>query len=257
MKRCDLKHLSKLICTALLCTVMFASFGAGCSHADPAQTQPSEPQTNTAEPVQQTLPSEPGPIASEPVLQKTDPAPADTSEPDAGCDALFYGDSITKGNHFEEYFPHLRVVDFGINGATIEDLTERVPEVDAYHPAKIFVMAGGNNLDSHNEDECVELFRGLLDALREACPYAEIYVESMLPLDERIARKADCPNRAIRRFNSRLEELAVEYGMTYLDIYTVYEDHGGLNKEMTKDGVHLEKGCYGPWAEVLRPYLEP
>ena len=213
-----------------LFAAMCMGFPPECSHGEQAQT--AAPQT-------------------------TEPAHTEAMKLDDGCDALFYGDSITKGNHFDEFFPWLRIVDFGINGATIEQLTERVPEVSACHPAKIFVMAGGNNLDSHNADKCVELFRGLLDSLREACPDAEIFIESMLPIGKSMALKYDCPNRTIRDFNKRLADLADEYGMTYLDIYPEYEYLGGLNSEMTRDGIHLKEGCFGPWAEVLRPYLEP
>ena len=180
---------------------------------------------------------------------------APASEPD--CDVLFYGDSITAGGNFDEYFPDLRVVNLGINGATLENLTEWVPKVSAHHPDKIFVMAGGNNLYAGNVEECTELFRGLLEALREACPYAEIFVESMLPLDKAIASKADCPNRVIRDFNGRLEALAAEYGMPYLDIYPAYLDRGGLNSALTEDGIHLKDDAFGPWAEIVRPYLEP
>ena len=118
-------------------------------------------------------------------------------------------------------------------------------------------MAGGNNLSSGNVERCAALFRGLLDALREACPYAEIYVESMLPLDKAIATKVDCPNRVIRDFNGCLEALAEEYGLTYLDIYPAYEDRGGLNSALTEDGIHLKDDAFGPWAEIIRPYLEP
>ena len=68
----------------------------------------------------------------------------------------------------------------------------------------------------------------------------------------------DCSNRAIRSYNERLKELAAEYGMTYLDIYPLYEEGGELKKEMSKDGIHLyDKSCFAPWAELLRPYLEP
>ncbi len=185
-------------------------------------------------------------------------APAETAEPEpTACDALFYGDSITAGNNFDELFPELSIVDLGINGATIEDLTRRAAEVGAHRPARIFVMAGGNNLNVDNVELCAELYRGLLDALREACPDAEIFVESMLPIEKATAFSWNCPNRTIRDYNERLRALAGEYGMTYLDIYPAYELKGGLNMAYSRDGVHLNDDAFGPWAEVLRPYLEP
>ncbi len=195
--------------------------------------------------------------AAEPQPSGAAPARAPSAEPEPACDVLFYGDSLTAGGNFGEFFPGLRVVNLGINGATIGDLTGWVPRVSANHPDKIFVMAGGNDLDADNVEQCAELFRGLLDALREACPDAEIFVESMLPADKAIASRANRPNRVVRDFNARLEALAEEYGMPFLDIYPAYEVRGGLNGELTEDGIHLKADAFGPWAEIVRPYLEP
>ncbi len=234
-----IRRLPMIILVCLLSAALCLCLLAGCAHPAPQPSASAPSQT--------------------PVPQSSDPAPAQTAapEPDAGCDVLFYGDSVTAGGNFGDFFPDLRVVNLGVNGATLEDLTEWVPRVSANHPDKIFVMAGGNNLEAGNAEACAELFRGLLDALREACPDAGIFVESMLPIDKAIATKANRPNRVIRDYNARLEALAEEYGIPYLDIYPAYEDRGGLNSELTEDGIHLKDDAFGPWAEIVRPYLEP
>jgi lysophospholipase L1-like esterase len=169
------RRLPKKTSVCLLLTAMCLCLMAGCAHPVPT------PQPSASTPAQTPVP-----------------------EQDSACDVLFYGDSLTAGGNFGDFFPDLQVVNLGINGATLEDLTEWVPRVSAHHPDKVFVMAGGNNLDAGNAEECTELYRGLLDALREACPDAEIFVESMLPLDKAIASKANCPNRVIRAFNGRV-----------------------------------------------------
>lgn len=179
------------------------------------------------------------------------------SEPEGCCDALFYGDSITAGGNFADLFPELKIVNMGSNGATLQYLIECVPSVAERDPAKIFVQGGGNDLDSRNLDECVELFRELIEALRKACPNAELFIESMLPMEKAVAYRADCPNRLIRQFNTHLSELAKEYGLTFLDTYSAYELGGELNPDSTTDGVHLKKDAFGPWAQIVRPYLEP
>ncbi|MBR6322071.1 MAG: hypothetical protein IKR59_04300 [Lachnospiraceae bacterium] len=255
------KHLFKKISAVLFAGALCLSAAVGCTNRTPASGETTEVKTTesvsaetsaakTTEASSEETP-EPGEQTSEPASEETS-----ESETETRCDALFYGDSITAGGNFNDFFPELLVINYGINGATIEDLTARVGEVEARHPDKIFVLAGGNNLYSGNVDECVELFRGLLGALREACPDAEIFVESMLPLDKQIALKWDCPNRIIRMYNKKLSELAEEYGLEYIEIYPVYEYQGGLNGEMTRDGIHLNDDAYGPWAEVVRPYLE-
>ena len=172
------------------------------------------------------------------------------------CDVLFYGDSITARGNFSDYFPDLNVINYGFGGATIEDLISWVPRVNMKHPTKIFVLAGGNNLNSTNLEECVDLYRNLLESLLETCSYSKIYVESMLPIDKQIGTKYNCPNNVIKSFNERIELLAQEYELPYIDIYPAYESGGGLKSELTEDGVHLKSDAYGPWVEIVRPYIE-
>ncbi len=234
----------KILAVLLLIAVSFI-FTVGCAQNEPADTEPSEAGSSEA------APTESEPAETEPASEETP-----TAEPVAPFDAVFYGDSITKGGNFDEFFPELKIANLGVNGATIEDLTEWVPRVSVLTPKKIFVMAGGNNLYAENIAETAELYRGLIDALGEACPEAEVYIESMLPVDSKIAYMSGCPNSAIRKYNVRLQALAEEYGLTYIDLYDAYQYGGALKAELTFDGIHLKEDAFGPWAEIVRPYVE-
>ena len=241
--------LKKILAVLLLIAVSFI-FTVGCAQNDPADTEPSETGSSEAAPTE-TEPTETEPAESEPASEETP-----TENQNAPVDAVFYGDSITKGGNFGDFFPELKIANLGVNGATIEDLTEWVPRVSALTPKKIFVMAGGNNLCAENIAETAELYRGLIDALREACPEAEIYIESNLPTDAKLALMYNCPNSAIRKYNAKLQALAEEYGLTYIDLYDAYQYGGALKAELTFDGIHLKEDAFGPWAEIVRPYVE-
>ncbi|MBQ1487026.1 MAG: hypothetical protein IIZ44_11270 [Muribaculaceae bacterium] len=157
--------------------------------------------------------------------------------------SLHVGTSFAKGLALALDIP---LVDVNhLHGHVLSHFVKEEPDAEVPDfPYLCLLISGGNS-------------RGLLDALREACPYAGIFVEGMLPADRAIAAKANRPNRVIRDFNSRVEALAAEYGMPYLDVYSAYEDRGGLNSALTEDGIHLKDDAFGPWAEIVRPYLEP
>ena len=181
--------------------------------------------------------------------------PAGGSEAVFGCDALFFGDSITADSEFDRDLPGLRVVNLGVYGDRLEDLLRRVPQVQAEAPARIFLLGGINSLQDDRLEACVDQYRELLAALREACPASEIVVQTVLPVGAEITQPLGCSNETIRAFNLRLRALAEEFGLECLDLYSAYEKDGALDPELTRDGVHLNFNAYGPWAELLQAMI--
>lgn len=169
---------------------------------------------------------------------------------------VFFGDSITADSDFAEYFPQCSVVNLGVYGDTLLQMLARVDSVRAEDPAKIFLMGGINCLRPDNVDRCLEQYAQLLDALVEACPEAEICVESVLPVGEDLDPDGSL-NDAVRRFNAALAPLAREKGCGFADIYAVYEKDGALDPALTRDGIHLNFTAYGPWAELIKPFVAP
>ena len=190
------------------------------------------------------------PAMTEPVLT-SEPVPA------FGCDALFFGDSITADSNFETFFPDLRIVNLGVYGDTLEDLLARVPSVRALRPARIFLLGGINCLREDSFEDCVAQYAELLDALRAACPEAEITVQSVLPVADDLTHPSILTNDTIRRFNARIAALAAARGCAYADLWPAYEKDGELDPALTRDGLHLNFTAYGPWAEAIAPYIEP
>ena len=170
-------------------------------------------------------------------------------------DAVFFGDSITCDGNFDELFPKLKIVNLGVYGDTLGDLLRRAPEVREQRPKKIFLLGGINSLQDDRLEACVDQYRELLAALREACPASEIVVQTVLPVGAEITQPLGCSNETIRAFNLRLQALAEEFGLECLDLYSVYEKDGALDPELTRDGVHLNFNAYGPWAELLQAMI--
>lgn len=177
------------------------------------------------------------------------------SLPQYGCDAIFFGDSITADSNFDELFPDLLTVNLGVYGDTLEDLLRRVPEARAERPVRIFLLGGINSLREDRFDLCVTEYAELLDALCAACPKSEIIVQSVLPVSREITNPSILTNDTIRRFNAQIQILARQRGFAYVDLWPAYEKNGQLDPALTRDGLHLNFTSYAPWADLIAPYL--
>ena len=181
--------------------------------------------------------------------------PSTESLSQSGCDAVFFGDSITADSNFDELFPELQLVNLGVYGDTLEDLLRRVPDVRAERPARIFLLGGINCLREDRFERCVTEYAALLDALLAACPGAELIVQSVLPVSRDLTDPMLLTNDTVRRFNAEIEALAARRGCAYVDLWPAYEKDGQLDPTLTRDGLHLNFTAYDPWAELIAPYL--
>ncbi len=170
------------------------------------------------------------------------------------CDAVFFGNSITRGSDFQKYFPELSIVNLGYSGDNLLGMYERVRMVKAVSPKSIFIMAGTNDLFSCSEEQYVERYTKLLNTIRDSIPQARVVIESVLPMNH--SKKAEAPsNMKIVSANKAIEELAGSYGFDFINLYDLYVEDGELPVSLTSDGVHLYPQAYDRWVEAIKPYL--
>lgn len=169
-------------------------------------------------------------------------------------DIVFFGDSITSGGDFQEHFPEQKIVNLGIPGDSLLNMKNRAEMLSSVTPEKIFVMGGINSLSDRNSDSVFKDYVDMLNAIQKAVPDAQVYIESILPISKE-KEKTCADNSVIDAFNKRLESLALEMNMTYIDLYSLYALDGCLNPEMTKDGVHLQPDAYEYWFYEIEKYI--
>lgn len=173
---------------------------------------------------------------------------------DYDADIVFFGDSITRGSDFRQYFPDSKIVNLGYSGDSLKGMLGRVSAVAAVKPEKVFLLGGINGLTDTNADICMENYASLLNSLKEALPDAQIYIQSILPVS-RENEDIYCHNTAIVDFNAKLVELAEDNDATFVDLYRLYELNGEMNPELTVDGVHLKSDAYDLWAAEIEQYI--
>lgn len=173
------------------------------------------------------------------------------------CDAdiVFYGDSLTSGGNFQNYFPDWKIVNLGIPGDSLQGMKNRAEMLSSVTPEKIFIMGGINSLTDKNSDSAFQDYKNMLNAVLDAVPDAQIYIESILPIS--LEKEKECAdNSVITAFNQRLESLALEKNLTYIDLYSLYVLNGEINPELTKDGVHLQPSAYEYWFSEIQKYVD-
>lgn len=170
---------------------------------------------------------------------------------------VLLGDSITERFDVKTYFPNRNVVNRGIaSDHTLWHekygvLHRLAPEKLAEKPSYIFIMIGVNDIGDSTEklDEYIQNYQQILDKLKINYPKAKVFIQNCLPAGGRFTRL----NPAIEKYNDLLKTLAEKNKLNLVDIYSLYADEKGeLKSECTRDGLHINKDAYTPWAELIK-----
>ena len=171
--------------------------------------------------------------------------------PVTSSDVVFLGDSITQGGEWAELFPSLTVKNRGIGGDTTTGVLERLHQVTNGQPSALYIKIGTNDL-THGPDQrdtSYQQYKDIIARVQKKSPSTHIYLQSLLP------RSVDY-RAQVESFNSEIERLAAEMGVTYIDLYTHFLDpDGSIADDFSNDELHLNGQGYLLWQSLLQPYL--
>lgn len=170
-------------------------------------------------------------------------------------DIVFIGDSLTRGENFQEYFKNQKIVNLGISGDTLSGISERSYIIKELSPEKIFIEGGINSLSSCNVNDLSYLYESMIVDVIASNPDASVFIQSILPISYS-AQKGSLNNENIIEMNNRIQDIANRHEATYVDIYSVYVLNGEMNPEYTKDGVHIKDEYKNLWLDALSKYIE-
>lgn len=173
-------------------------------------------------------------------------------------DIVFVGDSLTRGAEWGEMFEGKKIRNRGIGGDSLSGVLSRLDDVLATTPAKVFFMIGINDLSRGiATEELLSAYERILLRARALSPATEIYVQSILPVNHKLAtlmlgkNMENVSNPAIVAINVRLRELAGRHGARYVDLYPLFEKEGELDPGYSIDGLHLNGAGYLLWKRQI------
>lgn len=163
--------------------------------------------------------------------------------------------SIRKWSNLQVAFGSYNVINRGIGGAVINDITYYLNDlVFVYKPSQIVIYVGENNLPDESEtpqtitDKTIILF----NSIRARLPQVPIVYISMKPSPSRDGYQQKCKsaNDLINKFISSQEYC------TYVDVYTPMLKDGKSRPELfTNDMLHLNEAGYKLWQQLVEPSL--
>ena len=170
--------------------------------------------------------------------------------------AVFLGDSITEGGHWSELFRSAEVLNRGIGGDTTQDVLDRVEQIYALQPARLFLMIGVNDLNQGIATQTtLANYRALFDGFTRNLPKTRVFVQSVLPVNAQW-RMGAANNPDINRLNEFLRTESTARGYTFVDLHEQFSDRSGaLRAELSNDGIHLLGAGYKLWRATVQPLV--
>ncbi len=170
-------------------------------------------------------------------------------------DFVFLGNSITEGFDLGLYFPEYKMANRGIIADHMDGVLERLDNSAlSLKPKKLFLMIGINDIGDQRNDEYLKaMYVTLVDTLLTSLPETDVYLLSLLPTT---SRWKNCPPAQIKRINGFLARLALEKGLTFVNLYPYFLGNlQYLNPDLTGDGLHPNQAGYDVMARKIRPLL--
>jgi hypothetical protein len=171
---------------------------------------------------------------------------------------LFIGSSsIRKWTDLEQRFANEPIVRRGVGGCELSQLVKYYTPyiLFPYHPRKIFIYAGENDIAfGKSADSVFANFKQLYAMIREKLPNAKIYFMSIKPSPSRAKYhdEFDKANQEIKNY------LSGKAGSLYIDMNTsIYKKETSRpdSSLFEKDYLHLNSSGYDRWQKVLEPYV--
>jgi len=169
---------------------------------------------------------------------------------------IFLGDSITDYCEWSELFSNHKIKNRGISGDRTDGILNRLEEILQSQPQKIFLMVGINDLFQGREiDKIFTNYKTIVEKIQDNLPDTKLFIQSVLPinnptLQEKLFSSFD--NTKIIKLNVKLQNLAKELSLPYIDLFAAFADSNKeLDEKYTTDGVHLNGEAYLLWKKII------
>lgn len=135
------------------------------------------------------------------------------------------------------------------NVVTIQQALSSAGEIE-----RIYISLGINELGWPSIDGFIGKYTELINMVKQTQPKAKIYVLAILPVTkERSDSDATFNNTKINEVNKRIEQMAKDLGVTYLDCRSAISDQSGsLIADASTDGIHLTKAYCEKWLQFIK-----
>jgi len=172
--------------------------------------------------------------------------------PKTNDEIIFIGDSLTNGCEWSELFQNAKIKNRGIVSDNSAGVLNRIDKTLESKPTKIFLMIGVNDLSSDIPlNSIIRNYIGIIKKIKSISVSTEIFIQSILPTNNNLY-KGKATNDKIKTLNEKLINIADEYNLIYMDIFShLINADGQLDEKYSNDGVHLLGLGYLVWKQTI------
>lgn len=176
-------------------------------------------------------------------------------------DIVILGNSLTNGGRWHEIFDNPNVKNRGIVGDIIQGVYDRVDKVLQGNPKKIFLLIGANDISHHvGADSIAKALDKLITRIQAECPNTELYMQSMLPINNDYKRYKNLFGEEVTFFHGNVlyEQVARRHNVPWINLFPWFADREcKMRRELTNDGLHLKENGYKIWRDEIAKYVDP
>lgn len=170
----------------------------------------------------------------------------------------FLGDSQVEFGDWPRLLDTPTLINRGVAGDNTYGILERLDDVIARAPVKLFVVVGINDISQDiPESVILKNILTIVQRVRTGSPGTTVYIHSIFPTNDHV--KAEYPdafgkNSIVQSLNRQVQSAAETHHFTYLDLSAVLSDRQGqLDEQYAEpDGLHLNARGYQAWAQFLK-----
>ena len=181
---------------------------------------------------------------------------ADMSEPPVRGGIIFTGSSsIRMWTTLKEDFPGLPIMNRGIGGSMLPEVTAFVDRLITPHqPMLVVIYCGGNDINAgRSADQVFRDFKAFVKAVHTPLPTTRIAYISIAPNPARWAQVETVKeaNSAIRQY------IRTDSTLDFIDVFPEMLGPDGLPKPdiFLDDRLHMNRKGYELWTTIVRPHL--
>jgi lysophospholipase L1-like esterase len=174
------------------------------------------------------------------------------SKPLQPRDIVFLGNSITQGGNWDSLLNNPAIKNRGISGDVTDGVLQRLGEIVYVKPTAVFIEIGINDLFNKalSPERTANNIIRIASMIHEQSRGTKVFVQTVFPTAYK-----DMVSR-IKETNDRIAAYDHEKIYTIVETHSLFADDQDLvQKQYTKDGVHLNESGYARWADYLKKYF--
>lgn len=181
----------------------------------------------------------------------------DKLNPPKKAQILFVGSSSFRlWTDMESRFHDYNIIKRGFGGGTLADVNHFAGRIIyPYHPSKIFLYAGANDISGgKTAEEAYQQFVYFYQSISKNLPKAKVYF-----ISAKYSPRRKTDNVKYEQFNTKVKAYISKQtcNWTYIDASTPLLESDGSPKEslFIEDKLHLNSTGYDIWEKIIRNYL--